>query len=343
MARFLRLSRYRGIIHLLVVYFVWGSTFLAIRYAVQGPHSFPPFTLAALRVGIAGLILLALAFFRGERLRLERSLLSQLFLTGVLLWVGGHALLIWAAQWADSGYGAILFASIPLWTAVFEAMRDPLARSLKIVFPVILGFIAILILTMGSVPVTKHGISVHTFSSPLLTGVILISAFCWALGSFLHTPATQRLPVSVSAGFQQLFAGMVCALLAVFTGESMVQPNERAWWALGYLTLFGSILAFSSYVRAQQFFPNRIVASFAYVNPVIAIALGYIFAHELISRMMLAGAFLVIISVIWLFNANSELNWRRLRIPFKLRLKMPFTLKFKLILKPKEKKNVSLR
>lgn len=303
-----RLHSSTGLYHLSVVYLAWGSTFLAIRFAVQGVGAFAPFTLAALRVGLAGGSLLIFAVLRGETLALKRKMLARLFLRGTLLWVGGHALLIWATQWTDSGFGAILFASIPLWTALFDGFRDPRARSIKMLLPVVLGFLAIVVLTLGSPSISAKNDPTQLVSAPVLTAVILISAFSWALGSFIRTSEEDQISVHVSAGFQQLFAGWVCGIMAMAAGESMTLPSLRACLALSYLVIIGSILAFSSYVRAQQLLPHRIVASFAYVNPVIAVALGYAFAGEQISPMMAGGAVMVIISVVWLFQVNRFAN-----------------------------------
>ncbi len=300
--------RREGFFHLLVVYFAWGSTFLGIRYAVQGEGAFAPLTLATLRVGLSGFILLSFATLRGHSLRVERDVLQRLAITGILLWGGGHALLIWAAQWADSGFGAILFASIPLWTAIIEAVRDPRARSLKLLFPVLLGFCGIVVLTLPTqLSQTSPEISaaVHQKSNLLLTTVILVSAFSWALGSTLTTAKTNRLPVSVSAGYQQLFAAIVCLIFTFVLQESWRPPSAQAMLALSYLILIGSVLAFSSYVRALQLLPNKLVASFAYVNPVIAVALGSWLANEAVSSSVLLGATLVIASVIWLFQTNT--------------------------------------
>ncbi len=330
--------RKEGFIHLLVVYLAWGSTFLGIRYAVQGEGAFAPFTLASLRVGLSGFILLTFATLRGHSLRVDRDVLRRLALTGVLLWGGGHALLIWAAQWVDSGFGAILFASIPLWTAILDAARDARARSLRLLFPVLLGFCGIIVLTLPtghktesnqstspseiSSEVTGVGktlnevsrtsnptavsmtTSSHDESSLLLTAVILLSAFSWALGSTLATTKTNRLPVSVSAGYQQFAAAIVCLFFAFAIRESWQPPSARALMALSYLIAIGSVLAFSSYVRAQQLLPNKLVASFAYVNPVIAVALGSWLANEAVSSSVLVGATLVVASVVWLFRTN---------------------------------------
>lgn len=290
-----------GLAHLLVVYLTWGSTFLAIRQAVQGEGSFAPFWLAGFRVGASGLLLLAFAKLRGHQLLVPNRLLLRLAVVGNFLWFGGHALLIWAAQWADSGFAAIIFASIPLWSAIIEAFKNPRARSARLLAPVLTGFFGIVLLSFPQVA-NHDGVESQTLLTAL---VLLLSAFCWALGSTLHTHEMDRLSVSVSAGLQQIFAGLVCVLVALSVGETVGVPSARATLSLAYLITFGSLLAFTSFVRAQQLLPDRLVASFAYVNPVIAVGLGYVFLDEKISVWMVAGTIVVIASVIWLFRLEK--------------------------------------
>ena len=296
-----------GLLYLLVVYLVWGSTFMAIRYSVQGEGSFAPFILASLRVGLAGIILLIYAALTKENLLLPKEQWIRLALTGFFLWFGGHALVMWTSQWADSGYSALLFASIPLWTALIEGYwkRGPhhWAQSLKIAPPLFAGFLGILVLTapviLATHPDPKAGVA---------TGILLFSAFSWALGSALFPSSYQKIPTSVCAGYQQIFGALFCVIASYLNGEHWQTPRPGAIWALAYLTLIGSVLAFTSYVKAKQLLPNNLVASFAYVNPIIAVTLGSIFLGEKISSFTLAGMILVITSVVWLFRTYRKMG-----------------------------------
>jgi drug/metabolite transporter (DMT)-like permease len=288
--------RNSGLLHLLVVYLAWGSTFLAIRYAVQGEGVFEPLTLAALRVGSAGLIMLAYAAVTNPRsLVLSVPLLKRLALSGVFLWVGGHAFLIWAARTADSGFSAIIFATIPLWIQLLELTEKPRRRpSLAELGPVLAGFAGILILTVPEMSAGREG-SMGLW----VTLVLLASAFSWSFGTHLQTDEMARLPASVSAGYQQVVAATVCLVGAVLTGEKWTAPSPMAWMSVAYLISVGSVLAFTSYVRALQLLPKSLVASFAYVNPVIAVALGASIAGEKVDAWMIAGAVVVLASVVW--------------------------------------------
>ena len=281
-----------GLLHLLIVYCVWGSTFLAIRVGVQGEGAFPPLTLAAMRVLSAGLILLCLAIAGKSNLRLPRRELAHLALSGILFWVGGHALVIWAAQWTDSGHAALVFATVPLWTALIEAIRDPSARSVRQLIPVLSGFCGILLLTAGGAR-----------GDLLPTLVLLLSALSWSLATIM-TPSPS-LPITVSAGYQQLFAGLVCAAAALALGERPDNPSVNAIGAWVYLTLIGSVLAFTSYVRASQLLPAKLISSFAYVNPVIAVALGAAVFGERLGGPAVVGMGLVLFSVMRLFSQSG--------------------------------------
>ncbi len=292
------MSKFRfGLLNLLVVYFVWGSTFLAIRVAVNGDQAFSPFMLAALRVGIAGSILLIDSFFRREVLNLRPRLFVKLALSGFLFWFGGHALLIWVSRWAHSGYAALIFASIPLWTAVIEAIKNPAARSLSRLFPVLLGFAGILVLSLPEYLNAKTPDENH-FAGTLL---LLLSAFSWALGTSFHDEEMDRLPVNVSAGLQQTFAAVFCFIASILAGESLAPVSSSALWSLGYLVTFGSILAFSCFVRASHVLPNQLVSSFAFVNPLVAVGLGAFFLDEPVTVWTFLGMLLILSSVAWLF------------------------------------------
>lgn len=296
-----------GLLHLTVVYLAWGSTFLGIRFAVQGEGHFQPFTLAACRLTVASAILFFVSYLNGAQpFRLSRDVWWRLALSGLLLWVGGHALLIWAAQWADSGFGAALFASIPLWTALIDAVRFPKYRSVRHFAPVLMGFFGIVLISVPQIAGSVSPSAAAPVSGRLMTIVILISAAAWAFGSTLHNDEMDHIPATLSAAWQQFFAALFCVGLALTFGEVWTTPSPQAVGAFFYLVAVGSVFAFTSYVRALQILPNQLVASFAYVNPLIAICLGAIISHEPITSWTVGGMAVVVASVLWLFRETRR-------------------------------------
>jgi drug/metabolite transporter (DMT)-like permease len=284
-----------GLLCLLAVYLIWGSTFLAIRIAVSGAGAFAPYSLAAIRTGSAGLLLLLFALIRGHSLRVGWPALRWLALTGTLLWIGGHALVIWAEQRMDSGLAALIFASSPLWSVLLTGF----SRGGQGKFPVLFGFLGVAL--------------VLPLQGPLVGGALfwdaaalLLSAFFWALGSLLGAGPAEKLPITVSTGLQLLTAGIVTALIAMAAGEARPAPDARALLACSYLIVFGTVLAYLAYTHILRTLPVSLVMSFAYVNPVVAVVLGALVLGEKIGARSLAGMLVVIVSVALLFVGRGR-------------------------------------
>mgnify|MGYP003394247322 FL=1 len=205
-----------------------------------------------------------------------------------------------------SGFSGLNFASEPLWIVLIEGARSPASLTRNSLLPVISGFIGILVLSIPQISSSPN--DSQNAVGILGTLVLLGSSLCWSIGTTLHDKSIEKIPISVSAGYQQVFAAIVCTLCAALAGEFNAPPpvSKQALWALSYLTLIGSVLAFSSYAVALKLLPKNLVASFAYVNPIIAVALGYWFLGEQITMWTLCGMTLVILSVIWLFHNNSK-------------------------------------
>ena len=277
---------------LFLVYFIWGSSFLAIRLAVSGAGSFQPYSLAAIRTLSAGLLLLAWAGVRGDSLRIGWTRFRWLALTGILLWVGGHTLVIWAERRMESGLAALLFASTPLWAAMLEGLRGRGFRAA----PVIAGFVGV---TLVLPPATLGpGLWVDA-------AVLLISAFFWAFGTVLGEGPAAGLPIPVATGIQLTVAGLVTSLLAYEAGESAPAPDLRAFLACAYLIFFGTVLAYLAYSHALRTLPVAWLMSFGYVNPVVAVALGALVLGERVEARSALGISVVVGSVIWLFAGSA--------------------------------------
>lgn len=269
------------------IYFLWGTTFLAIRIAVR---EVPPLFAAGVRMFIAGALLLGWLWLRGA----ERPTAEQwrsLSLMGVLMFGVNYACLFWAEKYVPSGIAAVIGATIPLMAIAFEIFLFRLQPfRWSAMAAVMLGFLGVGILMIPG----KHLVV------PVVPSLaILVGAAAWCLG----TVWSRKLPLPVSkpvtAGASMTVGGAVLLLLSAVFGEMHPWPHvsRTSALALAYLITFGSLVAYTAYVWLLAHMPVSTVASYAYVNPVIAVILGYLVAGEVITLRMTAGAALVLISV----------------------------------------------
>ena len=284
-----------------VVYVVWGSTYLAIRFTIE---SMPPLLSAGARFLLAGLLLAALVALLSGRsaLRMTRAQLGTAALIGLLLPAWGNGLVVVAEQHVSSGLAALLVASVPLYVVLlrrFAGERPPPITFAGIVIG--LGGLAVLLL-LGRADGGTHG---SAWWGPWL---VLLAALGWAVGSFasgrLPTPAN---PFALSA-VEMLVGGAALLVGGLVTGEqvSFGAITTGSWLAWGYLVVFGSVLAFSSYVYVLGKLPVSTVATYAYVNPVIAVLLGVLFAHERFGPLQFLGGALVLVAVLLVVRAERQ-------------------------------------
>lgn len=277
---------------LLVVWVVWGSTYLAIRVGVR---TMPPFTLAAIRYGIAGAILLPIGLLSGgaaERVRDRpgRRQWAAMLLLGAMLPAGGNGVVSWAELQLPSGIAALLVASVPLWMVLADAL---LSRRLP-------GAVRWLALAVGLAGVTVLS---GTGSGPVpvaATAAALLASVSWGLGSALQSrlPIPRR-PVLVG-GMEMLCGGAVLAVVAAVRGELVFDVHAvsaESWWALVYLIVPGTLLAMTCYLFTLGRLPSSTVSSYAFVNPVVAVALGAVLLDERLSPEQFLGGALVVLAV----------------------------------------------
>ena len=281
------------------VYLVWGSTYLAIRVAVE---TIPPFVGAGVRFVIAGLIVAAFLQARG-RLALGSLVPEQLVasaVVGTLLLLGGNGLVMAAEQTVPSGLAALVVASVPLWVVVLRTLDGQrVSRTTLASIPVGMVGVAILVL-----PRAEGGLA--TLAGPLL---LIVASICWATGSFY----SQRLPLPrdplVSTSLQMLFGGIFLSLSGVLLGEvGLIQQAEistASALALGYLVVFGSLVGFTAYTWLLHHAPVSTVATYAYVNPVIAVFLGWALLSEDVTAAILAGAAVIVASVAFVVRQET--------------------------------------
>jgi drug/metabolite transporter (DMT)-like permease len=284
-----------GLFHLAVVYVLWGSTYLAIRLAVREDAGFPPFIMACMRVAVASVVLLGWARARRQRVRLSRGELGLLAGTGALLWVGGNGLVNLAEQRAGSGLAALMVAAMPIWAELIAVVLDRRLPSWRTAASVLLGFLGVAVLSW---PVLREG----TRADVLGLLALLAAPFFWALGSIWLQRRKPDLGVLAISGWQQALGAVALLAMALLTGEPLPTPTPTAWAAWGYLVIFGSILAFTSYMTTLQRLPYRVVATYTYANPVIAVFLGWLVLQEPVTGWTLGGASLVVAGVAGVFR-----------------------------------------
>jgi len=277
---------------LLVLYMVWGSTYLGIAIAVE---SIPPFLMAAVRFGIAGAVLMgwSLSGARGSFVAPSRREWRDSIIVGTLLLGGGMGMVAFGEQTIPSGITALLVAMMPVWVAIFGRAllgeRLPWLAGIGIV----VGFVGVAIL-VGPTILGQSGAF-----DPAGLAAVIISPIAWSLGS-LYASHRATLPTQplVATGAQMLAGAAVLAVMSTVTGEpgrfdaASVTGDSLA--ALAYLTVIGSLLAFTAYGWLLRVAPLPFIATYAYVNPVVAVVLGAVVRHEPIDpRTILAGAVIV--------------------------------------------------
>lgn len=282
-----------------VVCVVWGTTYLFIRIALE---TIPPLLLTGVRFTIAGLIMLAIAKFRGDGIPTDLRTLGNLALIGFLMVGVGNLAVVWAEQWVPSGLAALFVATAPFWMAIVEAFRTGGERvDLRSGLGMLIGFAGVAML------VTPGG-SGGAWSAMFLLGALAVQvgSFCWQLGSAHGKYNVRHVPLMASAALQMLFGGAIVAVVGLAIGEGpRFVLNPRTFAALAYLTVFGSILAYSAYVFALAHMRTTHSSLYAYVNPVVAVFLGWLVLDEpltwisVVAMVVILGGVAMVQSTAW--------------------------------------------
>lgn len=269
------------------VYLVWGSTYLAIRVAIE---TLPGFLMAGTRFLIAGGLLYGWTQLRGEARPVGVEWRSVAIVGGLLL-LGGNGLVVWAEQWVPSGVAALLVATVPFWMVLLEWLRGGERPGLGIGLGLVLGFAGIAVLAG---PGEWAGGAIDTVGALALLGASL----SWAVGSIYSRGAPLPKSPLVSTAGQMLAGGVLLLIVGVATGElSTFDPAAVSWRSIGavlYLIVFGSLIGFTAYVWLLQVASPAKVSTYAYVNPVVAVLLGWAIVGEpLTARVGIAVAVIV--------------------------------------------------
>ncbi len=276
-----------------IIYFAWGSTFLAIRIGVQ---DLPPLLFAALRFLSAGIALFGWTLVRGEQPPGRREWAS-VSLLAFLIFVVDYGLLFWAEQRVPSGLVAVVLATIPAFTALSEiAILQTQKLTIRLASALLVGIAGVAVLTtrtinLDSAPIDRVG----------AIG-LLIGALSWSIASVLNRKLPLPASKTVSSGAQMLVGGVMLAAASAVAGEwprfhpAAVSPS--AWLALLYLIIVGSVVGFTAYLWLIHHESPTKVGTYAYVNPVVAVLLGYLLAGEALGPRTILGTFFVLVSVV---------------------------------------------
>ena len=270
------------------VYLSWGTTYLATRIGVGEEHM-PPAIFGGSRVTLAGCVLLFYQWLAGTRLAIPRREIGWIILSGLLLFVGGNGLINVAQQTVESGRASILVATTPLWLALLEMLYPWGERLLP------RGWVGLCIGLGGVLLLQPADISDHR--GPLLA---LGSAFCWAIGSLVLRHHRPTAPHLVVAAVQMIVGGGGLFLIGLAVGEVALLPDPippRAWLAYVYLLVIGSLVGFVAFNWLLGHVPATLVGTYAYVNPLIAVVVGWLLASEELSARMMAGMVVILVGV----------------------------------------------
>lgn len=295
---------------LLALYVVWGSTYLAIRFAVE---TIPPFLMAGFRFLISGAILYIWRRIAGDPTPTPRQWRAAV-IVGLLLLLGGNGLVSWAEQHVASGIAALMVASIPLWMVLLDAFRPRGTKpDWKIVLGLLIGFGGIVLLVSSS-----GGTSSAAGFDLIALAVLLLAALIWSYGSLFSRDADLPESSLLGTGIEMLGGALGLFVVGTLTGEwgQLHLEDISAASAIGlvYLIVFGSLVGFVSYSWLLRNAPIALVSTYAYVNPLVAIFFGAWLGHELITnRIVLSG--LVIIGSVVVINWSKQTKTPRPKEP----------------------------
>lgn len=285
------------------LYIIWGSTYLAIRFAVE---TLPPFLHASIRFLISGLILYLWRRAAGDTVP-TKSNWKATAIVGTFLLLGGNGLVSLAEKTVPSGIAALLITTSPFWLVLFEAMRSGGTKPNWLsILGLLIGFSGVFIL-VGPAEIAGAGHKFDTFGVILL----LIAPILWSSGSIYARGADMPKSTLMSTGMQMLAGSVSLFIVSVATGElsgfSFADVTARSWWGLIYLITFGSLVGFVSYGWLLHNAPVSLTSTYAYVNPVVAVFLGWLFAgEELNARTVVASA--IIIGSVVLINYARQVS-----------------------------------
>jgi drug/metabolite transporter (DMT)-like permease len=283
------------------IYIIWGTTYFAIRVAVQ---TIPPFFMAAARFLFSGMLIFIILRLRGVPLP-KRFHWRSAVIVGALLLVGGNGLVTWSEQQVPSSTAALVVATVPLWIALFDWLIFKGTRpGTRVTIGLILGLFGISLLIGPGQILGTAGFSL----TALL--ILLLAPILWSLGSLYSRHANLPENTFMATAMEMLAGGALLLLAGLFTGEAsrlhIVEFSTRSLLAMVYLTILGSIVAFTAYIWLLKHVPATKVATYTYVNPVFAVILGWLILSEAITVATIAAAIIIILAVILITTGGRD-------------------------------------
>ncbi len=288
-----RHHRLQVVLAFALVYVFWGSTYLAIGIADQ--EYLPPAVMCAIRFAIAGSLMLIVCAALGRKVRITLAEAARLATIGCLLLVGGNFGLAWAEQWVPTGFAALIIAVTPIWFLLLETFvfrGDRMSR--RGLFGVALGIAGVAVLFW---PRFEHRALLGMM--PLLAScTLLFSSLSWSIGSVLSRKWQMKVDPFTATAWEMVFAAVGNSIVAVFTGEYRhVVITRRGMLAVLYLVIFGSWVGYTAYIWLLKHVPTPKVATYAYVNPLVAVFLGWLVLNERLDSYMFAGTIIIVVGV----------------------------------------------
>lgn len=291
-------SNTNAYIALVMVSFFWGTTYLASSIGVRHMHGL---MLAGLRQTTAGILLISFFLLKGYRLP-DKIILSRLFIIGVMMLCLSNGLITWAMQYIPSGLCAIIVATVPIWITIFSYFMVQRTR----LSPLLIG--GMLIGLLGVAGIFYDYIS-SLVNPDFRLGIILtvIACISWAIGSVLTARWALKVNFLYGAGFQMFFSGIVMLITVSIMGYTvhLSDLNFEVWSSLLYLIFIGSIVGYSSYVFALNNLPTSLASVYAYINPIVAVALGWLILKEHLNWTM---AFSCLVTLAGVYMVNRSVN-----------------------------------
>ena len=288
----------RAYIALGLVSFFWGTTYIASRIGAQ---HMPGLFVSGVRQFLSGSILVSFFLARGYSLP-NWEALKKISLQGILLLCIANGLLTWSLEYISSGLAAIIAALVPLFITIFTLW---LSRCTKITRWMIIG----MLIGFGGVLTIFYDYLGQMHNKSFLFWVILalLSTLSWSFGTVYTSKQKLSTDILFTVGLQMLIAGFVMLIICGVTGKyvNLADTGHASWFALGYLIVFGSLLAYSAYVFAISKLPPAQVSIYAYINPIVAVGLGWLLLQEKMNANMLLGTFITLAGV-WLVNKEFK-------------------------------------
>jgi len=295
--------RFLIIVSFAAIYLLWGSTYLAIAV---GLRSIPPFSLMAIRSLCGGLVLIALC--GGEIAFASRTAWLNAAVCGLLFFVGCHGILAFAQQTIPSGVAAIVLATIPFWILLIDFLFSPAGRpnpyALAALIP---GFLGVAIIAWQDIDSCRI--------SPVPFLALLAAALSWSVGTVLSRKTPDDVSSTLLSGMQLTIGGVALFIVSFLAGEmhafSPASVSAASLAAVGYLIAAGSVIGFAAYHWLLKTVPTPLVTTYTFINPVVAVVLGTTILDEPLSASIVAGAVLVVVSIIAMWTAEHAAPLRR--------------------------------